>query len=44
VVQIAVINFFVNPGVLYKEVLEAKGQILVRGGPYSEVNPSIKRK
>jgi len=36
VVRIAVINFFVNFVVLYKEVLQAKTQILLRGGPYSE--------
>jgi hypothetical protein len=39
-----VIIFFVNPDVLYKEVLQAKAQILVRGGPYSEINPLLKRK
>ena len=44
VVRIAVVNFFVNPDVLYKEVLQAKGQILVRGGPYSQVSPLIKWK
>jgi hypothetical protein len=36
-----VINFFVNPDVLYKEVLQTKAQVLVSGGPYSEINPLI---
>jgi hypothetical protein len=44
VVRIALINFFVNPVVLHKEVLQAQAPILVRGGYYSEVNPDVLHK